>query len=75
MTAPLAQLRDALAALSWRISGIRWALEHGERNCARVLEQLHEAERELDEFGALVRAAEQAAPPEQPRLRRRRAAQ
>jgi hypothetical protein len=65
----------ALGAVRRRIYGIRASLEEGARDRRRLLDQLREAERELEDLRALLRAAErQPAAPTEPRLRRRRSA-
>ena len=73
MTAHLPELLEALDAVRRRIADLRWELEEGARARARVLDQLREAERELDELRFLLQRPP-AAPPSAPKLRRRRSA-
>jgi chromosome segregation ATPase len=74
VTGRLPELLAALDAVRRRIYGNRASLEESERSRARLLDELREAESELDELRTLLRAVER--PPAAPttQLRRRRSA-
>jgi hypothetical protein len=75
VTAPLAELLEALDLLRERVYRLRWQLEAAWLTTPEVLAEVREVELALDDLRALVRAAERpgAAPPTpQPRPAERR---